>query len=77
MFGKTEALFTDAILSALHALEEAPWKDLNGKGLDSRGLALRLCAYPDQGLLIIPALTSSLALFYEAPSRYDASHAAL
>ena len=45
MFGKTEALFTEAILSALHALEEAPWKDLNGKGLDSRGLALRLRQY--------------------------------
>ncbi len=38
VFGKTEAFFTEAILSALHALEEAPWKDLNGKGLDSRGL---------------------------------------
>ena len=28
VFGKTEALFTEAILDALHALEEAPWKDL-------------------------------------------------
>jgi 5S rRNA maturation endonuclease (ribonuclease M5) len=45
VFGKTEAFFTEAILSALHALEEAPWKDLNGKGLDSRGLALRLRLY--------------------------------
>jgi hypothetical protein len=45
VFGKTEALFTDAILSALHALEEAPWKDLNAKGLDSRGLGLRLRQY--------------------------------
>ena len=45
VFGKTEALFTEAILTALHALEEAPWKDLNGKGLDSRGLALRLRQY--------------------------------
>ena len=26
-------------------MEEAPWKDLNGKGLDSRGLALRLRQY--------------------------------
>jgi hypothetical protein len=45
VFGKTEALFTDAILDALHALEEAPWKDLKGKGLDSRGLGLRLRQY--------------------------------
>ena len=33
VFRKTEAFFTEAILTALHALEEAPWKDLNGKGL--------------------------------------------
>ncbi|MFK4530137.1 5S rRNA maturation endonuclease (ribonuclease M5) [Bradyrhizobium japonicum] len=45
VFGEAEALFTEAILSALHALEEAPWKDLNGKGLDSRGLGLRLRQY--------------------------------
>jgi hypothetical protein len=42
---KTEALFTKTILDALHAMDEAPWKDLNGKGLDSRGLALRLRQY--------------------------------
>jgi hypothetical protein len=46
VFGeKTEAFFTEAILTALHALEEAPWMDLNGKGLDSRGLGLRLRQY--------------------------------
>lgn len=48
VYGETEALFTDAILGALHALEDAPWKDLNGKGLDSRGLALRLRQYSIQ-----------------------------
>ena len=31
VFGKSEALFTKTILDALHALEDAPWKDLNGK----------------------------------------------
>ena len=45
MFGNKEAVFTEAILTGLHALEEAPWKDLNGKGLDSRGLSLRLRQY--------------------------------
>ena len=45
VFGNTEAFFTEAILTGLQALDEAPWKDLNGKGLDSRGLALRLRQY--------------------------------
>jgi 5S rRNA maturation endonuclease (ribonuclease M5) len=45
IFGKAEALFTKTILDGLHELEEAPWKDLKGKGLDSRGLALRLRQY--------------------------------
>jgi hypothetical protein len=40
-----EALFTKTILDALHAMEESPWNDLNGKGLDARGLALRLRQY--------------------------------
>ncbi len=43
--GNKEAVFTEAILTGLHALDEAPWKDLNGKGLDSRGLSLRLRQY--------------------------------
>jgi hypothetical protein len=44
--GNTEAVFTETILAGLHALDEAPWKDLNnGKGLDSRGLSLRLRQY--------------------------------
>jgi hypothetical protein len=44
------ALFTKVILSALHAMEEAPWKDLQDSkkkdpSLDARGLALRLRQY--------------------------------
>jgi hypothetical protein len=45
VFGETEVLFTEAILVALHALEESPWQDLKGKALDSRGLGLRLRQY--------------------------------
>jgi 5S rRNA maturation endonuclease (ribonuclease M5) len=45
VFWNTEAAFTEAILIALHALEEAPWKDLNKRRLDSRGLSLRLRQY--------------------------------
>lgn len=45
VFGEAEALFTKTILDALHTLEESPWKDLKGKELDPRGLALRLRQY--------------------------------
>jgi hypothetical protein len=46
VFGDTEALFTKTILSALHAIEESPWKALrDDKSLDARGLALRLRQY--------------------------------
>ena len=40
-----DQLATDAILEHLNNLEEAPWGDLRGKPLDSRGLARRLRRY--------------------------------
>ena len=42
VFGAADAMPTEAILTALTELDEAPWKDLRGKPLDSRGLATRL-----------------------------------
>ncbi|HEY6354942.1 MAG TPA: DUF3631 domain-containing protein [Burkholderiaceae bacterium] len=45
VFRTSERLSTDAILKALHAIDEAPWPDLKGKPLDARGLALRLKPY--------------------------------
>jgi hypothetical protein len=45
VFGDAEAMSTDAILKALHDLEESPWADLRGKPLDARGLASRLRPY--------------------------------
>ena len=45
VFGDHDALSTDTILKALHAIEEAPWGDLRGKPLDSRGLSHRLGQY--------------------------------
>lgn len=45
VFGDAERMATDAILKALHAMDEAPWADLRGKPLDARGLALRLKPY--------------------------------
>jgi Protein of unknown function (DUF3631) len=45
IFDKRDAMRTTDILSALHALEEAPWSDLKGKPLNPRGLATRLRQY--------------------------------
>ena len=45
VFGPSQTLSTETILTELHALTEAPWSDLRGKPLDSRGLARRLAAY--------------------------------
>lgn len=45
VFGQQERMGTDAILKALHAIDEAPWADLRGKPMDARGLAQRLRPY--------------------------------
>ncbi len=45
IFGAYEKMPTDAILKALHAMDEAPWADIRGKPLDARGLANRLKPY--------------------------------
>lgn len=45
VFGDSEGMSTEEILSALNALEDAPWGDLRGKPLDARGLARRLAKY--------------------------------
>lgn len=43
--GEAETLSTAQLLEALHAIEDAPWGDLRGKPLDSRGLSRRLSEY--------------------------------
>jgi hypothetical protein len=45
IFGDEDHLPTAAILEALCKMDEAPWGDLRGKPLDSRGLARRLDKY--------------------------------
>lgn len=39
IFGDREAMSTETILAALHAMEEAPWSDWHGKPITPRGLA--------------------------------------
>jgi hypothetical protein len=45
VFGDNEAMSTEAILTALCDMDEAPWSDLKGKPLNPRGLAHRLRQY--------------------------------
>jgi hypothetical protein len=45
VFGDADALATEAILSALQAIDEAPWSDIKGKPLDPRKLANYLRPY--------------------------------
>jgi hypothetical protein len=39
---RVEAMFTEALLEKLVAMDESPWGDLRGKAIDARGLAWRL-----------------------------------
>lgn len=47
VFGDDDVMFTDAILTALHTLDESPWSEIGKppKPLNARGLARRLNAY--------------------------------
>jgi hypothetical protein len=45
VFGDNEYMATAVILQALHDMEEAPWANLKGQPLNSRGLSVRLLQY--------------------------------
>ena len=45
VFAGAERMRTEALLGALHELEESPWTDLRGRPLDARGLSRRLGKY--------------------------------
>lgn len=45
VFGDRDYVTTEDILSALVAMDDAPWGDLRGKALDARGLSRRLAKY--------------------------------
>jgi hypothetical protein len=44
-FSEADQMATVTLLEALNAMEDAPWGDLKGKALDSRGLARMLSRY--------------------------------
>ena len=39
VFGGADKMRTDAILTKLHAIDDAPWGDMRGKPINDRGLA--------------------------------------
>jgi hypothetical protein len=45
VFGDSEHMPTSVILQALHDIEEAPWGNMKGQPLNSRGLSQRLLQY--------------------------------
>jgi hypothetical protein len=45
VFGDADRLATDQLLLRLHDLPESPWRNMRGKPLDDRGLAVRLKRY--------------------------------
>jgi hypothetical protein len=45
VFNEHEVMSTEQTLTKLRAIDEAPWDDLYGKGLNARGLAQRLRQY--------------------------------
>jgi hypothetical protein len=70
IFGEAEAMSTNAILSALNALDEAPWGDLRGKPLDARRLARLLRPYdvrPADVRVPVPGQPVALASATDSP----------
>jgi hypothetical protein len=69
-----DRLGTEAILTALAEIDEAPWGDLRGKALDARGLSRRLSKYQISPKTIrdgnVTAKGYSTADFSDAWSRY-------
>jgi len=45
VFGMREAMFTTQLLDALHAMPDAPWAELGGKGLNAYSLSKLLRGY--------------------------------
>jgi len=45
VFGTEDKMTTEAILTALHGMDERPWNDMRGKPVDSRWLSRQLSKY--------------------------------
>jgi uncharacterized protein DUF3631 len=85
-FGEADRLATDQLLLRLHDLPESPWRNMKGKPLDDRGLAIRLRRYEIKPKVIRFGQTTARGYLREdfedvwprylpAPSLQDAQHA--
>jgi len=70
VFGDEASMSTKAILSALHNLDESPWRDLRGKPLDERGIANRLRQYGVRSTTV--RIGYEVAKGYKAADLHDA-----
>jgi hypothetical protein len=70
VFGDRDAMSTDGVLEALHAIDEAPWSELRGKPLNARGLAQRLRRYGIKPKLV--RLEQQVARGYAREDLWDA-----
>jgi len=69
VFAGHDKLPTETIIEALHAIEESPWADLRGKGVDSRWLSRQLSKYDVKPKLI--RFTTGPARGYETADLTD------
>jgi hypothetical protein len=67
---ETDRLFTEDIVNAMVAMDDAPWGDLLGKPLDARGLAQRLARYEVKPQLI--RIDGRVQRGYTATALFDA-----
>ncbi|CAG7637708.1 DUF3631 domain-containing protein [Actinacidiphila bryophytorum] len=76
VFNGIDRLPTIAILDRLHAMDEAPWADMNGKPLDARGLSRMLREYmtADNAPIAARNIKSGTSVMkgYYATDLYDA-----
>jgi Protein of unknown function (DUF3631) len=73
-FGDADKLATETLLQRLTEIEEAPWGDMKGRPLDSRGLARRLREYGIRSRTVRIGVTTPRGYersdFLDAWSRY-------
>jgi hypothetical protein len=85
-FAEADRLTTDQLLLRLHDLPESPWRNMKGKPLDDRGLAVRLRRYEVKPKVIRFGQTTARGYLREdfedvwprylpAPSPQEAQHA--
>jgi len=69
VFGTEDKMTTQAILTALHGMEERPWNDLRGKPVDARWLGRQMSKYGVQGKDI--RVGEATLRGYDATDLYD------